>query len=634
VSNEASAPPGGRGRAARSGVPAAGPPADVLPPEAIVGAVVAGDDGRLLAPFDPRAPELPLDGAGGVPAGRFVVAAPAARRGRGRPARPSAETARRPPGPEEPPARVRVTELLGDPEAPGVDAEVVLRHHRIPRLFPPAALAEAAALPEEPRPEDLRGRVDLRSTTVVTIDGADARDFDDALSVEPLDDARGGPAGGAGAGGWRLGVHIADVAHYVAAGASLDREAERRGTSVYFPGRVVPMLPEALSAGLCSLRPGVPRLTVSAWLEIDRGGRIRRRRFAESVIASARRLTYGEVTRLLEAGRPADARDYGPVLPLLRHLRDLMAALHRRRRERGSLDFDLPEGDVELDTDGTTVGVQPGERTVAHRIVEEAMIAANEAVAEALERAGGPALYRVHDPPAAADVETLAAALAGLGLELPAGGAAVAPADLARVQRRAAGKPWEGFVNSLLMRTLRAASYSPDNRGHFALASRHYTHFTSPIRRYPDLVVHRRVKALARRGGGAAKGERAGGGAALAAVAAAASEAERRATRAERDLLQWKKVRFLADRVGEIFPGRITGVQPYGLFVQLDRYLVDGLVPVRTLGRDYFRFDADGHRLVGDHTGRAFRLGDPVTVTLTGVSEQHRGLDLALATSD
>jgi ribonuclease R len=277
--------------------------------------------------------------------------------------------------------------------------------------------------------------------------------------------------------------------------------------------------------------------------------------------------------------------------------------------------------------------VLPGERTVAHRIVEEAMIAANEAVAEALERAGLPALYRVHDPPGPEDLEPLSAALESLGLEPPARGAAIAPADLARVQRRAAGQPWEGLVNSLLMRALRGASYSPENRGHFALASRHYTHFTSPIRRYPDLVVHRAVKALARGRAPAAPGA-APSGAALTAVADAATEAERRATRAERDLLQWKKVRFLAGRLGERFAGRITGVQPYGLFVQLDRYLVDGLVAVRTLGPEYWRFDPEGHRLVGDASGRAFRLGDAVTATLTGVSHQHRGLELALAPVD
>jgi ribonuclease R len=376
----------------------------------------------------------------------------------------------------------------------------------------------------------------------------------------------------------------------------------------------------------------VPRLTVSAFLDVDRDGRVRRRRFAETVIASTRRLTYDEVRRVIEEERPRDARDYGAVLPLLADLHELMAALHRRRRERGSLDFDLPEGDVELDTDGYTVGVQPGHRTVAHRIVEETMIGANEAVAAELEEARVPALYRVHLPPAPEDLDLLVEALERLGLERPGpekpgGGDEVTPADLAAVQEAAAGEAWEGFVNSLVMRTLKGAFYSPDNRGHFALASERYTHFTSPIRRYPDLVVHRRLKALLREGAGSA---RAGGGE-LEAVAAAATEAERRATRAERDLLQWKKVRFLEGRVGETFGGRITGVQKYGLFVQLDRYLVDGLVPVRTLGREYFRYDPEGHRLVGAESGRAFRLADAVTVELVGVSEEHRGLDLALA---
>jgi ribonuclease R len=600
IARAAEAPPqqrADRPRSPRSSRSA--PPAPVPAPiPGVIGAVVIEEGVAWLAPYDWREQDFDLDGADGVPDGHFVVAEPVPRPAGLRP------------------ERARVIEVLGAPERPGVDTEVVLRHYRIPLRYPEAALAEADALPAEPRPEDLTGRLDLRDRTVVTIDGADARDFDDALSVEPLGD------------GWRLGVHIADVGHYVREGGALDREAARRGTSVYFPGRVVPMLPEALSNGLCSLRPGVPRLTVSAFLDVGRDGRVRRRRFAETVIASARRLTYEEVRRVIEEERPRDARDYGAVLPILADLRELMAALHGSRRERGSLDFDLPEGDVELDTDGYTVGVQPGHRTVAHRIVEETMIAANEAVAAELESSRVPALYRIHLPPAPEDLDVLAGALERLGIEPPEGGDEVTPAELAAVQDAAAGQPWETFVNSLVMLTLKGAFYSHDNRGHFALASERYTHFTSPIRRYPDLVVHRRLKTLVREG---VKAARAGGGE-LEAVAAAASEAERRATRAERDVLQWKKVRFLEERVGETFGGRITGVQKYGLFVQLDRYLVDGLVPVRTLGREFFRFDAEGHRLVGESTGRAFRLGDAVDVTLEGVSAQHRGLDLTLAT--
>jgi ribonuclease R len=559
---------------------------------------------RRLVPFDPRSRLDPWVAGGDDLAEDVYVLV---------------ELAERRPGLEQ---HAAVVEVLGSAATPGVDVEVVLRHYEIPEEFPAGLEESAAELPEDPVEADFKGRRDLRKTLTVTIDGATARDFDDAISVEETE-----------SGGWRLGVHIADVAHYVGEGGAFDLEAYRRGTSVYFPDRAVPMLPEHLSNGLCSLRPGVPRLTMSAFMTIDERGKVVRRRFAESVIRSGRRLTYEEVTRLLEEPRPGDEREYGEVLDLLRRAEALMRKLLKRRLARGSIDFDLPEGDVILDTEGFTVGVRPGQRTVAHRIIEEFMIAANETVARELDGAAEPALYRLHDPPSKEALEELRDTLAPLGLPLKGDLEAPQPSALQAVLRRVEGRPEEPFVSSLVLRSMQRAIYDPESRGHYALASRHYTHFTSPIRRYPDLVVHRRLKARLR--GRPAEEAQMEDTKLLAqrlpAIAGHCSTTERRAERAERDLLQWKLVRLLADRVGERFDGRISGVQPFGMFVMLANYFVDGLVAIRTLADDYYVYDPAAHTLEGSDKERVFRLADEVEVVLAGVSQRHRGLDLRIA---
>ncbi len=565
--------------------------------ETLVGTL---EDGRWLVPFDPKVSlELPVEGAKDVPENHYVVVA-----------------VERPPGGRPP--RGRVLEVLGDPEEPGVDVLVVLRHYGIPEDFPDAVLDAASRFPADPRPADWAGREDLRERTVITIDGESARDFDDAVSIERLPD-----------GVFRLGVHIADVSHYVKEGDPLDLEAYRRGTSVYYPERAIPMLPEGLSNGLCSLRPQVPRLTVSAFLEINRDGEILARRFAETVIRSARRMTYNEVRRILEEPRAEDAAEYGPVLPVLREMHHLMQILHHARTVRGSIDFDLPEGDVVLNTDGVMVGVFPEERNVAHRLIEEFMIAANEAVALELVSRKVPALFRVHAAPTAARVEELRELLATFGLSLRGGAEDLHPSALQEVLKAVHGRPEEHFVSSVVLRTMQRALYDPECLGHYALASPFYCHFTSPIRRYPDLVVHRRLRALLH-GRAEREAERSRLPERLPVMAEHTSQTERRAEQSERDLLQWKKVRFLADRAGEVFPGRITGVQPFGLFVQLDGYYVDGLVPIRTMGDDYYRYEPEAHRLVGENKGRIFRLADPVEVVLVGASQRHRGLDFTL----
>jgi len=566
----------------------------------LVGTLETSGRERWLVPFDPKVSiELPVDGGDDVPDSDYLVVAVE----RPAPGRP---------------ARGRVVEVLGNPEAPGVDVEVVLRHYGIQEEFPDAVLEAAGRFPADPRPQDWAGREDLREQIVVTIDGESARDFDDAVSIDRLPN-----------GVFRLGVHIADVSHYVKEGDALDLEAYRRGTSVYYPERAIPMLPEGLSNGLCSLRPQVPRLTTSAFMDINRDGEILAKRFAETVIRSTRRMTYNEVRRILEEPAAGDAEEYGAVLPVLREMHHLMQILNHARSVRGSIDFDLPEGSVVLDTDGVMVGVMPGERNVAHRIVEEFMIAANESVALELVTREVGALFRVHGAPTPARVEELREVLATFGLTLRGDSENLHPSALQEVLREVQGRPEEPFVSSVVLRTLQRARYDPECLGHYALASPFYCHFTSPIRRYPDLIVHRRLKALLH-GRAKEEAERSRLLERLPVVGEHTSQTERRAEQSERDLLQWKKVRFLAGRVGETFKGRITGVQPFGLFVQIEGYFVDGLVPVRTMGDDFYRYEPDTHRLVGERARRVFRLADPVEVVLVGASQRHRGLDFKL----
>lgn len=568
----------------------------------VVGTTEERDGRRWLVPYDAKATlDVEVVGSVGLSAQDWVVVDLDP---------PSGKGTRR---------QARVVERLGALSQPGTDVLVVLRHYDIPEEFPPAVERAAVGLPADPVPADWAGRVDLRAATVVTIDGESARDFDDALSIDRLPE-----------GGWRLGVHIADVAHYVQEGSALDLEAYRRGTSVYYPERAVPMLPEGISNGLCSLRPEVPRLAMTAFLEFDAQGDVVSRSYAESVIRSARRLTYTEVKRVLDEPEAGDAERYGEVLARLLVMRELMQTLLRRRVARGSIDFDLPEGDVVLDTDGYTVGVRPSERNVAHRIVEEFMIAANEAVAFTLETSLCPALYRVHDAPTLLRLEELREVLRSLGHDLTGELVDLHPSAFQDVLRQVAGRPEEAFVSALVLRSVQRALYSPECRGHYALAARHYTHFTSPIRRYPDLVVHRRLKALLR-GTAEADAERAMLIERLPVVGEHCSDMERRAEQSERDLLQWKKVRFLAGRTGETFPGRVTGVQAFGLFVQLDDWYVDGLVPVRTLADDFYLHEPENHALVGQEHGAVFQLAQPVQVQLLGVDERRRGLQLKIA---
>ncbi len=575
--------------------------------ERIVGRVACDRGFCRLLPFDPRIKlEIELDETARKLEGRYVVAA-------------LEET----PGSLSSRARGRVEEILGRLSEPGVDTRVAVRHFEIPEDFPPDVLRAAKQLPQDPDERDWSGREDLRELVTVTIDGETARDFDDAISVERLP-----------AGGFRLGVHIADVSHYVAEGSLLDLEAYRRGTSVYFPERAVPMLPERLSNGLCSLRPEVPRLVLSAFLDIDRKGRVRKRRFAEGVIRSHRRLTYEEVRRLLEEPAEDDRAVYGgEVLDLLGRARELMAKRLAVRQQRGSIDFDLPEGDVILDTDGVMIGIRPGERTIAHRIIEEFMIVANEAVATELYGQEIGAIYRVHEEPDRQRLVELAELLRPLGLDLkvekgaPEGSACVPPRALQSLLARVEGTPEEPFVATLVLHSMQRARYLPESLGHYALGNEHYTHFTSPIRRYPDLLVHRQLRNLLR-GRGVEEDVRTLLPQRLPAIGEHTSSTERRAERAERLVLQWKILRLLAGREGETFTGRVTGVKDYGLFVRLVDFYADGLVAIESLTDDFYDYEAERHGLFGRRSGRSFRLADEVQVVLVAVDIHRRQIDL------
>jgi len=511
-----------------------------------------------------------------------------------------------------------VEERLGFLGEPGVDIEIVLRSHGLPARFPEAVVAESEAFPEEVRTEDLLGRRDLRERRVVTIDGETAKDFDDAVEVERT------------SSGYRLGVHIADVSHYVAEETVLDDEALSRGTSVYFPGRVLPMLPERLSNGLCSLNPRVDRLVLSAILEIDAKGRLTGSQFGKGVIKSAFRMTYTEVARLLEA-RPSseDERHYGPFLDDFRTMGELAALLRKRREARGSIDFDLPDADVVLDDAGLVVGIVPESRNVAHRLIEEFMLAANEAVAKHLLFAKQPAVYRVHDRPDPDRLVDLQEVLESFGYELKGDLAEVPPSAFQKILKAIEGTPEERLLSDLLLRAQRKALYSQECRGHYALAAPYYCHFTSPIRRYPDLVVHRQLSRLLKHGRPIPAREFEGVNEGLAEVSKLSSERERRAEQAERESLLWKKIVFMKDKVGREFDAFVTGVASFGLFVTLKDFFVEGLIPIATLG-DFFVYEERQHRLLGRSSGIAYRLGDSVRVRLQEIDEVRRRLNFRI----
>jgi ribonuclease R len=511
--------------------------------------------------------------------------------------------------------RGRLLRTLGMPGESGVDEEVVLAELGIPVEFPPGAERAAAALPGAVRSEDLEGRTDHRGHPAVTIDGASARDFDDAVVAFPAD-----------GGAVEVFVHIADVSYYVRPGEALDGAARERGTSVYLPGRCVPMLPEKLSNHLCSLVADEDRLAFSVRFLVAEDGAVEGYRAERSVFRSRRRCTYDEVFDWLERGAFPAGLD--PRVRRSLELLDVAAQrLGRRRRERGSIDFDLPEPEILLDPEGFMTGVQAAPRNRAHRLIEELMIAANECVARLLVWGRQPGLFRVHERPSAGKLAELQAVLAEFDLALKGDLDELPPRELQRVLDEIAGKPEERFLQTLVLRSLARAAYAPACKGHYALATQFYLHFTSPIRRYPDLVVHRFLGWLLSQGmlQGA---ERALAEAELEDLAQHCSFTERRADEAEREVVKWKQLEFMRSRVGEEFSGHVTGVVAFGLFVQLEEAYVEGLVHVSDLSDDFYRYDEVGHRLVGQRWGRTLRLGDTLRVRVKGINEEFMELNL------
>ena len=514
--------------------------------------------------------------------------------------------------------RGRLVEALGHPEDPGVDVLSILYSYGLETDFPKEVELEMRDLAVDVGKEVSR-RLDLRELTTLTIDPRDARDFDDALSIEGIDQ-----------GLYRVGVHIADVSSHVPPGSAIDEEARRRGTSVYLVDRVVPMLPERLSNELCSLNPGEDRLTYSVLLTMNGEGEVRDATFRETVIRSRCRLTYSEAQGLLESEPARD--ELKSVLWEVQTLRHLAKALQKRRAREGSLDFDLPAALVELDDEGLPVNLHDAVRLDSMRLVEEFMLAANVAVAQRASEAKIPFLYRVHDLPPQDRVEKVKKYLAALGYDCK--GEPDDPEFFASLLKQGKERGQEDLVQPLVLRCMERARYSTDNKGHFGLAARHYTHFTSPIRRYPDLEVHRLLKRL--EGSEHFETEEWGQGLSesLQDLAEHCSARERVATDAERDSIDLKKVQFMERHIDKEFTARITSVKPFGLFLTLEKYLVDGLLHVDELEDDYYEFQEEQYALIGRNSGRRFCLGDSVQVTVGSVDIRKRQIDFERADSD
>ena len=587
--------------------------------ERLVGRYFSESGIHFVRPDNPKISQdilIAPDAMGGAQSGQFVLV----------------EITRQPSKNAQPAGRV--VQVLGDAMAPGMEIELALHNFSIPYVWPAAVETEVDKIAGEVAEPDKQNRVELRHLPLVTIDGEDAKDFDDAVYCQPVAN-----------NGWRLYVAIADVSHYVKPGSALDLSALERGNSVYFPGQVVPMLPEKLSNGLCSLQPEVDRLCLVCEMRIDRDGRIKQFKFYEGVMNSRARLTYTQVAAMIAERSESNGRvrqQFRQIVAQVDALHDLYQALKAAREQRGAIDFDTVETRILFDAQRKIEQIVPVVRTDAHRLIEECMLCANVCAATLLGKSKMPVLYRVHEGPREEKLEDLRAFLGELGLGLP-GGSEPTANDYQTVLEQAADRPDADIIQSVMLRSMTQAVYQPENVGHFGLHYEAYTHFTSPIRRYPDLLVHRAIRALLRSEKRVAHLQRCADAKPISLGQAYpydiahmveggehCSMTERRADEATRSVLDWLKCEYLLDHVGDEFRGVISAVTGFGVFVELQPLYIEGLVHITGLPKDYYHHEAAHHRLVGERTGRTFHLGDRVQVRVARVDLDERKIDLDL----
>lgn len=517
-----------------------------------------------------------------------------------------------------------VTETIGHKDEPGIEILSIVHKHNIRSEFPDEVLAEAEQVPDQISAADLKGRRDLRGQQIITIDGADAKDLDDAVTVERLDN-----------GHFQLGVHIADVSHYVREDSALDKEAFERGTSSYLTDRVIPMLPQRLSNGICSLHPKVDRLTLSCEMEINQQGNVVAYDIFPSVIRSVERMTYEAVNHILEEKHPQTREQYQSLVPMLEEMAELHHILEQKRRHRGAIDFDSDEAKIIVDKDGKAIDIELRERRVGERLIESFMLAANETVSEHYSKADLPILYRVHEQPDESKMKRFLEFITTFGLTAQASKDSITPKDLQGVMDRIKDEPYEAVISMLLLRSMQQARYDVDPIGHYGLGADYYSHFTSPIRRYPDLILHRLIHYYDEVGRSQQDKKR--WESRLPDMAKHSSEAERRAIDAERETDELKKTEFMADKVGQEFMGTIISITGFGMFIQLPN-TVEGLVHVSMMDDDYYRFDEDHLVMIGERTGKVFRIGQPIKVKLMRADVEEVQIDFSIvedfATSD
>ena len=509
-----------------------------------------------------------------------------------------------------------VTETIGHKDEPGIEILSIVHKHNIRSEFPDEVLAEAEQVPDQISAADLKGRRDLRGQQIITIDGADAKDLDDAVTVERLDN-----------GHFQLGVHIADVSHYVREDSALDKEAFERGTSSYLTDRVIPMLPQRLSNGICSLHPKVDRLTLSCEMEINQQGNVVAYDIFPSVIRSVERMTYEAVNHILEEKHPQTREQYQSLVPMLEEMAELHHILEQKRRHRGAIDFDSDEAKIIVDKDGKAIDIELRERRVGERLIESFMLAANETVSEHYSKADLPILYRVHEQPDESKMKRFLEFITTFGLTAQASKDSITPKDLQGVMDRIKDEPYEAVISMLLLRSMQQARYDVDPIGHYGLGADYYSHFTSPIRRYPDLILHRLIHYYDEVGRSQQDKKR--WESRLPDMAKHSSEAERRAIDAERETDELKKTEFMADKVGQEFMGTIISITGFGMFIQLPN-TVEGLVHVSMMDDDYYRFDEDHLVMIGERTGKVFRIGQPIKVKLMRADVEEVQIDFSI----